>query len=84
MSSFKPCSLTYLQNKVASVACGRSGSILVVRDALTRRVVAESYDSSGFTVIESGASRATCFASELSSSSRTRRRSQSEAVTWRI
>ena len=48
MSSFKSCSLTYLQKKVASVTCGRSGSILVARNALTRRAMAESHDSSGF------------------------------------
>ena len=61
----------------------RSGSILVARNALTRRAEAESHDSSGFAVIESRASRATCFASELSPSSWTRRRSQSVAVTCR-
>ena len=47
------------------------------------RAVAESHDSSGFVVIESKASRAACFASEFSPSSRTRRRSQSVAVTCR-
>ena len=83
MSSFKSCSLTYLQKKVASVTCGRCGSILVARNALTRRAVAESHDSSGFVVIESSASRAACFASEFNPSSRTRRRSQSVAVTCR-
>ena len=81
MSSFKLCSLTYLQKKVASVTCGQSGSILVARNALTRRAVAESHDSLGFVVIESKASRAAYFASEFSPSSRTRRRSQSVAVT---
>ena len=83
MSSFKSCSLTYLQKKVASVTIGRSGSILVARNALTRRAVAESHDSSGFVVIESRASRAACYASEFNPSSRTRRRSQSVAVTCR-
>ena len=84
MSSFKSCSLTYLQKKVASVTCGRSGSILVARNALTRRAVVESHDSSGFAVIESRASRTACFASELSPPSRTRRCSQSVAVMCRI
>ena len=83
MSSFKSCSLTYLQKKVASVTCGRSGSILVARNAPTRRAVSESHDSSGFVVTESRASRAACFASELSPCSRTRRRSQLVAVTCR-
>ena len=83
MSSFESCSLTYLQKKVASVTCGRSGSILVARNALTRRAVAESHDASGFTVIESKASRAACFASEFNPPSRTRRRSQSVAMTCR-
>ena len=83
MSSFKSCSLAYLQKKVASVTCGRSGSILVGRNALTRRAVAESHDSSGFVVIESRTSRAACFASEFNPSSRTSRRSQSVAVTCR-
>ena len=57
--------------------------MLVARNALTRRAVAESHDSSDFVVVESKASRAACFASEFSPSSRTRRSSQSVVVTCR-
>ena len=76
----------YEGGDLPSNGCGcraRPRSIMVARDALTRRAVAESHDSSGFVVIESRASRAACFASEFNPSSRTRRRSQSVVVTCR-
>ena len=55
LSFFKTCLLAYFQKKVASDACGRPGSVLVVRNALTRRAVAESDDLSGFAEMESRA-----------------------------